>query len=208
MGGRRWGAIDALVNVGDVADRDVIYQLAQAGELSRSVHQRNGHRFIRQHGAYAFALLSQPGDLARYDELIAGTENAQLLESLNVYRPMVEQVAEACANDRGADPTQPYQSYGCLTGLLSNDDNWIAQKAAFDLAHFAANPTAAAGVLLGSLESIPLARRYDFVRQLHNLPMPQTAGEQVQTMLENASGNTTLRDFRHVLRVLREARIN
>lgn len=184
--GLRSAAIDALVNVGDPADRDVLYQMATSGTLARIPDV-----FIRKHAAFGFVLLSQPGDLARYDELLQNTEVQILLNDLQVYRAMIEEVVEGCQHD-----------LGCLTGLLTHENHWIQQKAAFDLAHFTENPTAAAAALLDAMLSVDSDMRYTFIRQLRHLPLPQTANDKIAELIEAGQGGA-LRDYRYQLRVLR-----
>jgi hypothetical protein len=191
--GLRTAVMDALVNVGDPADRDAVLAVAQAGELTRGEA-----RFLRQHAAFAFAMLSQPGDLARFDELRGTIEDANLLTNVEPYRPMIEQVAEGCAGDRGASGR--YTATGCLEGLLGTSDDWVFRKVVYDLSHFTENQPAAASVLIGALEAASLERRYEILDQLRNLTLPQTAGDQLQTLIEGAEGTAQFRDYRAALR--------
>ena len=183
--GLRSAAIDALVNVGDPADRDRLFEIAQSGTLARIPDV-----FIRKHAAFGFALLSQPGDLARFDELLQGTEQQNLLNDLQAYRPMIEEAAEGCQHD-----------IGCLTGLLSHENHWVQEKAAFDLAHFVENRTAAAATLLDAMAGVELDMRFTLMRQLRHLPLPQTGAEKIAELIEEGQGSR-LRDYRYHLRVL------
>lgn len=189
--GLRSAAIDSLVNVGDPADRDAIFAIATEGTLARIPDT-----FIRKHAAHAFVLLAQPGDAIRYDELINGVEEGPLVADLQQYRAAIAQVADGCAHD-----------LDCLTGLLRDDNQWVREKAAFDLAHFVENERAAAAALLDAIPEVDDATKFTYIRQLRHLPFPQTAGETIAELLENASGGRS-RDLRYHLRVLREQKVN
>ena len=191
--GLRSAAMDALANVGDPADRDLVYAIAQSGTLA---DPDIPDKFIRKHAAYTFAMLSQAGDLERFDALLDAATPEDLVADLQIYRPMIELVADGC-----------HHELDCLTGLLSHENNWVRTKAAFDLAHYTENQTAAAAALLEALGSVQLDMRFTFVRQLRQMELPQTAGERIDQLLSEAEGSR-FRDYRYHLRVLRKQKID
>ncbi|MCA9565313.1 MAG: hypothetical protein KC561_17565, partial [Myxococcales bacterium] len=186
----RSSALTALVNVADLDNREALLQLALNGELMRGQAV-----FIRAAAAQSFAMLSQPGDLVRYDELLSATEDPTTLAELQNYRAPIEIVAEGCAHD-----------LACLTGLLSHENFLVREKAIFDLARFVDNPAAGGAALLDGLSTVPAQSRDALFRQLRHATLPQTAGETVDNLLEELSGPSN-RDLRHLLKMLRETDI-
>ncbi|MBN1947586.1 MAG: hypothetical protein JW797_18100 [Bradymonadales bacterium] len=182
--GLRAAAIQALTNVGDIADRDVMLEMAVAGTLGRAPNA-----LIRKEAAHAFALLSQQGDLQRYQELLNATDDATLREELEVYRPMVD-VAEECNHD-----------LNCLSSYLTHESMWVREKAAFDLAHFTENRVGAAEALLSRMDHESVDTRYNYLRALRRLPLPPNGSERIDSLIERFSSADNT-DLRYELRVL------
>jgi HEAT repeat protein len=188
--GLRSEVFRALASVGDPEDRQYFLDTATEGTLGRA-----SDRFVRKEAAYYFAVLSRAGDLDRYDELIQETEGNWLLGHLNEYRPMLE-MAEACGDQ-----------ISCLSENLSNENSFVRAKAAFDLAHFVENETAAASTLLDALDAAEYSDRFVFLRQLRQLTFPQSATDQITRIIDSieVSGSRQFEAiaYRHQLRILR-----
>jgi hypothetical protein len=183
--GLRAAGLVALANAGDVNDRDRIFEIAMAGTLGRAPD-----RYIRQEATHAFALLSQAGDLARFDELINALDDNAQREEVEPYRAMVE-VAEQC---QGA--------LDCLTERLDGGTSWTREKVAFDLAHFTEDGLGAASALLSHLDQDNIESRLAYIGALRRLPMPGNGLAQIEEALEEAAGDR-FSEVRHALRILR-----
>jgi HEAT repeat protein len=189
--GLRVEAIWGLLDVGNIEDREIFYQLATEGSLRRLIDE-----LIQKEGAHAFALMSQAGDLERYQEFVNTVEHAELREEVEAYRPMLE-LADAC----------PDHDVDCLDDYLTADSWWEREKAAYDLAHFAENQVAAASALLSTIGEVDLDSGRLYVQTLRGLPLPQTASETIDALLEEASGPRNW-ELRYELRVLRALKLN
>lgn len=186
----RLAAIEGLIRIGDPNDRDLLYEIGVAGDLTRGPDI-----LIRQAGAYGFAHIAQPDDAERFQELLNAIENAELREAVESYQVMVT-LAEECQNE-----------VDCLASHLEDEDMWIREKAVHSLAHYAENPTAAAAALLDHIDHANINFRLTIVSALKLLPLPNTAAEQINAAMEASSGNQW-RDFRHSLRVLMAQRLD